>query len=92
MNSFGQTARITDEDYLRFDPFEGERDVDIRCKSVKLVAVRNPQKCHGLDAESHGHAINPGERARYEKAIVDGKWGSCYVCLGCMDKWLADFC
>ena len=84
--------QITDADYLRYDPFDGERDVDVRCRTVKLVKVRKQQKCHGLDYESNGHPINPGERARYEQAIVDGKWGRYYVCIGCMTKWLTEEC
>lgn len=83
---------ISDADYLRYDPFEGDRDTDIRCRTYKLVTVRKSQKCHGLDAESHGHMIKVGERARYEKAIVDGEWCRYYVCLPCMNKWLTEYC
>lgn len=78
----------TDEDYLRYDPFEGDRDVDIRAKTVSLVTTRKPQKCHGYDGFTTMHDIPAGTRARFEKAIVDGDWGSCYVCTECMDKWL----
>lgn len=87
-----KSIQVTDEDYLRYDPFEGDRDVDIKFRTKKLVTVRKQQKCHGLDYKSHGHAILPGERARYEKALVDGEWGSYYVCIGCMTKWLTEFC
>lgn len=76
--------------YLRFDPFDGDRDVDIRCRTTKLVTVRKQQKCHGLDRETNGHAIEVGGRARYETAIVDGTWGRFYVCLACMDKWFKE--
>lgn len=82
------TRPCTDADYLQYDPFEGDRDVDIRCRTVKLVTVRKQQKCHGLDAKFHGHEIKVGQRARHEQAIVDGEWGRYYVCLDCMDKWL----
>lgn len=85
-------AKVTDADYLRYDPFDGDRDVDIRCRTRKLVTVRKPQKCHGLDYESHGHEIKVGERARYEQAIGEGKWGRYYVCLACMNKWLTEHC
>lgn len=78
----------TDEDYLRYDPFDGDRDVPVRARTRKIVTTRKAQKCHGLDRETHGHAIKAGERARYEQAIVDGTWGRYYVCIGCMDKWL----
>lgn len=79
----------SDVEYLRYDPFEGDRDVKVRMRFVKLVHVRLAQKCHGLDRETHGHKIAAGERARFEKALVEGRWGSYYVCLGCMDKWLS---
>lgn len=81
---------ITDLDYLRYDPFEGERDVVIRCRTVRLVFTRKPQACFGLDRSSHNHAIPVGGKARYEKALVDGKWGASYVCCACMDRWLAE--
>jgi hypothetical protein len=73
---------------LRWDPFDGERDVDIKCRTVKLVTTRKPHKCY--PPEGKMHAIKSGQRARYETAIVDGEWGSYYTCLSCMDKWLAD--
>ena len=87
-----QKPVITDEDYLRYDPFEGDRDLDIRCRTVKLVYVRKLQRCHGLDAKTHGHPIYAGDRARYEQAIVEGKWGRFYVCIDCMKKWLTESC
>lgn len=55
-------AVLTDEEYLRYDPFDGERDVDIKCREVRIVRVKKPHKCHGLDPEKHGHG-DPGRRA-----------------------------
>lgn len=77
-----------EREYLRYDPFEGDRDVDIRCRTVKLVKTRKPQKC--MDPYSHTmHEIPVGTVARYEQALVDGDfWGRYYVCVECMDKWL----
>ena len=83
-----QTPR-TDEDYLRFDPFEGDRDVDVSCQSVKIVTARKEHPCWlGLSPDSKPHTIKPGGRARYEHALFEGEWCSYYVCLNCMDKWL----
>lgn len=82
---------FTDIDYVRFDPFEGDRDVHVKCRTVKLVTTRKAHKCFGLDAESHGHDIAAGDRARYEHALVDGKWGSYYMCVSCMNKWLSEW-
>ena len=74
----------TDQEYIDFDPFDGDRDVDIRCKTIKIVKVRKQQTCFFTEE----HNIEPGERARYETAIVDGQWGSYYICLGCLKKWM----
>lgn len=82
----------TDEDYIHFNPFEGD-EAKIECRSVSLVRVRKPQSCFfGLEPlRGDKHVIQPGERARYEKALIDGSfWGRYYVCLPCMDRWLGD--
>ena len=77
----------TDEEYIQYDPFEGDRDVNIRCQQVRMVTVRKSHKCVGLEP-NNPHTIEPGSRARYESAIVDGKWGNYYMCIPCMDEWL----
>ena len=78
------------EEYVRYDPFEGDRDVDIRARTVKVVTTAKPHQCYGSDGKMH--PIPAGTRARHERAIVDGKWGSYYVCIPCMDRWLRDEC
>lgn len=80
----------TDADRLDWDPFDGERDVDIRARTVKIVTTRKPAQCFGWDGAESMHMMEPGTRARFESAIVDGEWGSYYICCACMDKWLAD--
>lgn len=77
------------QDYIRWDPFEGDMDVDIRCRSVKLVRVRKHHQCHlSLNEATPPHNIEPGQLARHEKAFVDGShWGSYYACIPCMDAW-----
>lgn len=80
-----------DNIYLRWDPFDGaDRDVKITCRTLKIVTTRRPQRCLGSDGAADQHDIPPGTRARNERAIVDGEWGSYYICLACMDKWLAE--
>lgn len=82
----------TDEDYIRFNPFEGD-EAQIECRAVRLVRVRKAQSCFFGAEPVHGdqHKIQPGERARYEKALIDGSfWGRYYICLPCMDKWLTE--
>ncbi len=81
----------TDEQLLAFDPFDGDRDVDIKMRECRIVMVRKPHQCwegQNADQKSGPHEIKPGERARYEKALVDGKWGSFYVCIPCLNNAL----
>lgn len=75
-----------DSDYLLYDPFDGDRDVDVRAKSVTMVTTRTEHQCVGTDCTYH--PIPPGTRARRESALVDGEWGTYYICVACMDKWL----
>jgi hypothetical protein len=81
---------FADREYLNRDPFDGERDVDIRCRSVTIATTRKPQQCYGTDGKMHDMPV--GTRVRRERAIVDGKWGTYYVCIPCMDRWLRDMC
>ena len=76
----------TDADFLAYNPFEGERDVRIRARVVRVVTTRKPQKCFSTDGKMHG--MLPGTRARFESAIVDGEWGSYYTCIACMEAWM----
>lgn len=74
------------DDYLNYDPFEGDMDADIRCRTVKLVRTRAPHDCATW---LEPHTIEPGTMARFDKAFVDGShWGSYYTCTACMDQWL----
>lgn len=76
---------------VEWDPFDGaDRDVNIKCRTVKIVTTRKAQKCMGWDGADTQHDMPAGTRARYERAIVDGEWGSFYICLGCMETWLRD--
>jgi hypothetical protein len=81
---------MSEERYLRYDPFRDDRDVDIKCRTVKMVTTKKPHKC--LDPnKGRLHDIPPGTRARYEHALVDGEWGQYYVCVACLDHWLGEF-
>ena len=85
--------KFPDDDYIRFDPCEGDRDVDIRLREVKLVKARKEHVCFMGADPRHGdqHTIKPGETYRYERALVDGDyWGKYRVCVPCMDKWLTE--
>lgn len=78
-----------DEDYLQFDPCEGD-EAEISCRTVKLVKARKYHPCFfGLGQYGDKHVINLGETYRYEKALIDGSFfGEYKVCTPCMDKYL----
>ena len=83
-------SAFTDEDFLAWDPFRDDRDTDIRQRTVKIVTTKKPHECYGWDGRVTMHQMPVGTRARYEKAIVDGKWGSYYFCLACMERWFKE--
>ena len=78
------------DEYVKYDPFLGDRDVKIRCRTRKIVKVRKSHDCILADLIDRPHKISIGENAVIDKAIVDGEWDSCYSCINCMDKWLAE--
>ncbi len=85
-------SRHPDHDYIQFDPCEGDRDVDVRMRTVKLVVARKEHACFlGSGPYGDGHTIKPGDRYRFERALIDSDyWGQYRVCLPCMDKWLME--
>lgn len=79
-------ASANESKYLAFNPFDGERDIKIVARTVKMVTTRKVHPCcNPLYDEPHFLPIN--SRARYEHALVEGEWGSYYTCIACMDKW-----
>lgn len=83
--------KFSDAEYIECDPFDGDRDVALRCRTIKMVTTRKPQQCHDPN-KGRLHTIPAGTRARYETALVDGEWGKFYVCVECMDKWFIEYC
>lgn len=79
----------SDEKYLRFD-FWGPEDYEKKLFSSGLVKTRKEHDCHGWDAESNGHVVPKGTKVYKEQALVEGKFGSCFVCLECFDKAIAE--
>ena len=79
----------TDEQYLKCDPFFGDES-DLTCRTVKLVTARKPHTCYSLDG-AQDHLIQPGQRYRHERALVDRSfWGDYRICLSCMDRHLSE--
>lgn len=77
---------FSEHSYLTFDPYAGDRDVDVRARSPRIVKTKTAHEY--IFGETH--KIQRGQLARYEKAIVDGEWWSGYVCLECLDKWFIE--
>ena len=78
---------MKDEEYLSWGlEMFGKGDEDVRCYTVRLVVTRTEHKCMASPVSSM-HLIQPGSRAFLEHAIVDGCWGSSYVCLSCIESW-----
>jgi hypothetical protein len=79
---------MTNQDYLDSldSMFGGPDETVIECRTTKIVTVRKEHLCM-CPAHSPLHSIKPGERAGMERAIADGSWGTCYVCLPCLESW-----
>lgn len=74
----------TDKEYLSANPFEGD-DVEVECHRVKLIVARTSHRCAGSFLGNKEHVIPAGQRVWRESAKVDGQFGTCYVCLPCLD-------
>lgn len=84
-------AKHTDEVYIGTDPFFGD-EAERACQSVVIRTSRKEHACFSLDGKQD-HTIQPGERYRHERALIDGSfWGEYKICLGCMDKFIDDEC
>lgn len=78
-------TEATDQDYILFNPFDGD-EATITCRTVKIRTARKRHVCYSLDG-TQDHHIEPGQRYRHERALVDGDyWGEYRICLPCMDK------
>jgi|SRR5579859_800809 len=79
----------TDEQRLNVDFWGADRDVDVRNKTEKVVTTRKPQFCAAHDGYK-GAEVPAGTRCMVERAVVEGKWCSSYVCVECIDAWLRE--
>lgn len=80
----------TDEAYIGFDPFSGE-EADLSLRTVTLRKARKPHQCFlSMTGGRQQHDIQPGQRYREERALVDGSFFGRYrMCLACIDLELA---
>ena len=79
--------KYSDECYLRAGQsyFDGDRDVDIRCHSSRIVTTRKSQFC-AVCSKTH----RKGKRMFCERAIVDGEWCTSYACCASLEPWIRD--
>lgn len=88
-------AARPDAEYLNANPFEGD-ECEIACRRVALVVTRQSHHCAASDLtwiSDSPHEIPKGTRAWKESAKVEGKFGTCYCCLSCIDahlNWLEE--
>ncbi|WP_428719109.1 hypothetical protein [Undibacterium curvum] len=79
----------TDKVYMRTEPLLD--DAELTCRTVAIRKARKQHMCLSLSKETQ-HMIAPGERYRYERALVDGDfWGEYRICLACLDKFIDQF-
>lgn len=80
---------LTDQQYLdALDSlFGGPDETEIKCRTTKLIHTKKTQACQCPDSRHNQHLISVGSRAVVDRALVDGKWCSCYVCLPCLKSW-----
>jgi hypothetical protein len=76
-------------DYLQ--DYNEDRDVDLTCQTIKMVRTRKEHDCHFGQIDGKLHIIPKGELAVKDTALVDHEfWGTCYTCIPCLDKWIAE--
>jgi hypothetical protein len=79
----------SDQEYIEFDLFAGDEG-ELTLNKVSIRTARKEHACINF-LECAPHVITPGQRYRYERALVDGDfWGEWKMCLDCMDKWIGE--
>ncbi|MCD0492290.1 hypothetical protein [Chromobacterium violaceum] len=79
--------KFSDADYLAFDPFQGD-EAEIKCRTKRIRTARKQHLCYTLTGRQDHH-IEPGQRYRHERALIDGSfWGEYRICLSCIDQWI----
>lgn len=74
---------------MSFDPMCDESIIGFQ--KIKMVVCRKPHVCfasYNPDNNPKTHTIKPGQKARYEFAIVDGSPHVSYHCVPCLDKMI----
>lgn len=68
---------------LKLYPYDGDEKV-IEVKESKMLTTIKPQLCIG-NRRKPSHSLPERTRTRHDKAMIDGKWHSLYVCTVCLE-------
>ena len=81
----GTAPTHTDAQYLAFDPGAGDDfPAEVECRKTALVVTRASHTCFGVKMGGQ-HEIPAGTRVFRESGKCEGKFGTCYMCLPCVD-------
>jgi hypothetical protein len=79
----GSAPTHSDGQYLAYDPGSGDNfPVEVECRKTALVITRKVHQCWSC---SGNHEIPAGTRVFRESGKCEGKFGTSYSCLPCVD-------
>lgn len=86
MSRKGPAPKHSDSEYLAFDPGAGDDfPAEVECRRTALVVTRYEHLCWGWCAGRKAHKIPAGTRVFRETGKCEGKFGTVYMCLPCVD-------
>lgn len=81
----GPAPKHEDWQYLAFDPGAGDDfPAEVECRKTKLVVTRKEHTCAGWKQDTQ-HPIPIGTRVFRESGKCEGQFGTCHICLPCID-------
>lgn len=81
----GPAPTHTDEQYLAYDLGAGDDfPAEVECRKTAIVITRKEHLCYGVRCRAQ-KVIPAGTRAVRETGKCEGKFGSAYICLPCID-------
>ena len=76
----------SDDQYLQYDPGAGDDfPAEVECRKTALVITQKEHKCFGWNRDTTQHSIPIGTRVYRETGKCEGKFGTVYICLNCLD-------
>lgn len=71
--------------------YGGDKEApDIRCHSTTAVVIRYPQTCCSVYHGRRPQRYPAGTMMIVERAVIDGRFCSCYTCRDCIEKSLVE--